>query len=676
MRKGKIVAVCAIIILLFACGLLLYSDAYQYVIFSDDAKDKLVWETVILPELGGKTVETIKVTDWDWEWKEVDSDLHEFIMDELTNAVFYESNRKGFGPTPEMGLTLTFTDNTRLTLSLWPDGETFETASIREFTSQDHRFIDKSQILIKSGILTAWLEDYVAYSSNTKEAYSLTIKSNVPLSRAFLEETYIGSVPADLTLLPGSYTITIVPPESSGHEPIMQEIDVGPAVKNDIYINFAERDEKPVPELPAESPAEQPAVQQPPKDREIIDETIEDQDDHFTFHSAVSQSIGIDLLISEERYRVEVRGEHKLSVLKQQLGKAKLVDEPVNVPEGQHYRLVLMFPGGEKVEYVYHFNDIKPEEPAYVEFDGNWYEVPGTVINLFLSIGEYPDASTDIDAVDEALLKEYGWTPFFLINTFEISLPEKFEHTPGTFPTVLYWAYNNELSKAIELDLSPYLGEDVDVRLYKIAELLPEFIHGPRRGSGRAVIVHYGEEVVGAWLDMGRHYAFACSLNGRTMEAVTQKQWEEWIPGVINPEDPVEQRLAELTPEEIIHEYYAALDRGDHAAAYACLSRRNLSSYLFSNMDNDLLYNQSYEDNFLGSSGLSNITAAEVLKIERWEDLEEMHYPPGTQVYEVNVNLEVKIPVTYESGPQTRFISLSKETPATGWRIDAIGTGP
>ncbi len=663
MGKRNIIAACTIILLLLIFGFLLFSDAFM----SDDAKDKLYWETVVLPELGGKTVETIKVTTWDWEWKKIDPDQHELIMDELANAVFYESSQKDFGPTPELALTLAFTDSTSLTLSLWPDGDTFETAGINEFTSQNHRFIDQSQILIKSDVLAAWLKDYAAYSRDTKEAYSLRIKSNVPLSRAFLEETFIGSIPADLTILAGSYTITIVPPEGSGYEPITQILDVGPALKNEIYIELAERG--------AEQPAEEPSVQQPPIDTEIIDETIEDPDDYFTFYSAVSQSTGIDLIISEERYKVEVREEHKLNILKQQLSEATLIDEPVNVQEGKYYRLMLML-NGEKTEYVYHFNDIKPEESAYVDFDGSWYAVPGTVANLFLSIGEYPGVSTDIDAADETLLKHYGWTPFFLINTFEISLPEKFEHTPGTFPTVLYWAYNNELSKAIELDLSPYLGEDVDVRLYKIAELLPEFIHGPRRGSGRAVIVHYGEEIIGAWLDVGRHYAFACSLDGRPMEEVTHKQWEEWIPGVINPEDPVEQRLAELTPEEIIHEYYAALDRGDYATAYACLSRRNLSSLLFSNMDNNLLYNQSYENNFLGSSGLSNITAAEVLEIERWEAIEEIHYPPGTQVYEVNVNLEVEIPVTYESGPQTRFISLSKETPATGWRIDAIGTGP
>lgn len=44
--------------------------------------------------------------------------------------------------------------------------------------------------------------------------------------------------------------------------------------------------------------------------------------------------------------------------------------------------------------------------------------------------------------------------------------------------------------------------------------------------------------------------------------------------------------------------------------------------------------------------------------------------------YRVDVDLEVKKPITYDSGSQTRFFVLVEETPETGWRLKEVGTGP
>lgn len=36
---------------------------------------------------------------------------------------------------------------------------------------------------------------------------------------------------------------------------------------------------------------------------------------------------------------------------------------------------------------------------------------------------------------------------------YQVTLPRSFEHRPGQFPIPIYWGYNNELSKALGLDL-------------------------------------------------------------------------------------------------------------------------------------------------------------------------------------------------------------------------------
>ena len=92
-------------------------------------------------------------------------------------------------------------------------------------------------------------------------------------------------------------------------------------------------------------------------------------------------------------------------------------------------------------------------------------------------------------------------------------------------------------------------------------------------------------------------------------------------------------------------------------------------------MDNNTLYNPDFKDD--EADGFSNITGAEVLSIEALpEGSFGRNDPPGARLYQVEVDLRVRRPVTYDSGPQPRFILMVRETRATGWRIESIGTGP
>ncbi len=184
----------------------------------------------------------------------------------------------------------------------------------------------------------------------------------------------------------------------------------------------------------------------------------------------------------------------------------------------------------------------------------------------------------------QELLLKYGWTTTGRQATYRITLPQRFEHRPGEFPIPIYWAYNNELSKAIGLDLSPHLGQRVEVTVYELQEELPESLRPYT--EARAVVVTHDGEIIGAWIDKGRHYAFACSLDRKPFEEIVGLDWSEWLvaSGVVNLDNPVEKELATLSPEEIIACYYQALDDHDDERAYACLTRRSLTDFLFTNM--------------------------------------------------------------------------------------------
>ncbi len=230
-----------------------------------------------------------------------------------------------------------------------------------------------------------------------------------------------------------------------------------------------------------------------------------------------------------------------------------------------------------------------------MEFPAGWYRVPAEFNIVFEAVGAYDAVVADVDEQDAEFLRQFGWTAAFRINTLGVTLPSQFRPAPGEYPVVLYWAHNNELNRDAGVDLTPALGRTVEVRLYKVAEPLPEFMHH-RRETGRAVIVRHEGRIVGAWLDAGRHWGFACSLSGRRFGEVTGKTWDEWIPALIDPQDPLERELSRLSPEDLIRTYYAAVDRGDYTRAHACQSRRWLATSLFANMDNRFLYNPGFRD--------------------------------------------------------------------------------
>lgn len=387
----------------------------------------------------------------------------------------------------------------------------------------------------------------------------------------------------------------------------------------------------------------------------------------------------LDCMQSDGSYvrLAEVRDRRILEALKGMLAEAKEAEPPERWSCRRYALSFDLERGGRTLKtprYAYLFKTSPPGEPGHVEFPAGWYGVPSELGILLKQLAEYKAASGDVDRSDEAFLAEYGWTPLFLINSFTVTLPRAWTHHAGEYPEVLYWAYNNELNKDVGLDLTPYLGKKVEVFLYKTEEPLPEFMH-PRREMGRAVVVREGEKIIGAWLDAGRHHAFACSLKGRRMEDVTGKTWEEWIPAFIDPSDPLEKRLSGLSPEDVIRTYFEAIAEGDYRLAHACETRRLQVRRLFANMDNNTLHNPDFEDD--EADGFSNIIGAEVLSIETLpRGSFGRNDPPGARLYQVEVDLKVRQPVTYDSGPQPRFILMVRETPATGWRIESVGTGP
>lgn len=261
------------------------------------------------------------------------------------------------------------------------------------------------------------------------------------------------------------------------------------------------------------------------------------------------------------------------------------------------------------------------------------------------------------------LLNKYGWSTDMRVFSEKITLPNTFTYEAGDYPEALYWAYNNTLSAHIGYDMKAYMGQEVEVEIYMLREALPEYMR-PRRDA-RGIIVKYKGQIVGAFIDAGRHTSFACSLDGLSLETITDGTWDQWVDGYINYENPLEKDLKQMTPEQIINTFYKAIDTGNKKLAAACFTKKNLSRWLSVNMNNKELYNKASSMDF-------NMSGAKVLSIQPID----IKNPEGYLEFRVEVELDVSEAWASEDGLYTRFIILRQETKESGWRIVGIGTGP
>ncbi len=189
--------------------------------------------------------------------------------------------------------------------------------------------------------------------------------------------------------------------------------------------------------------------------------------------------------------------------------------------------------------------------------------------------------------------------------------------------------------------------------------------------NARGIVLKYEEKIIGAYIDAGRHDCFACSLDRKSFKSITNKDWENWINDYINYDNELEIKLSKMKPEDVIKQYYAALDSQDQKMQFACMTRQNICNYLAMNMDNNLLINEGFNSAYV--DGEQNVKSAKLI------DLREANVsgnPKGTVEYAVTIDFQFKKVITSDGGKQTRFVILKKESNTSGWRIHSEGTGP
>lgn len=209
---------------------------------------------------------------------------------------------------------------------------------------------------------------------------------------------------------------------------------------------------------------------------------------------------------------------------------------------------------------------------------------------------------------------------------------------------------------------------DIDVEIYRIHESMPQEFYPIQ--DCRGVIVRNNGKIIGAFISAGRHSTFnVCRLKGNSFEKVTGLTLNEWFSQMIKA-DSTEERLSKLEPEQVIAEYFTALDNKDPKVAEYCISKKTLLDSLTSNIMNSELFNESVGLPLTGASIgaasiFDNLKSAKLLKVELIDEPDKY-----TKIFRVTVNLQYKNELTISTGQQYWDCHVVYESPQTGWKIE------
>lgn len=120
-----------------------------------------------------------------------------------------------------------------------------------------------------------------------------------------------------------------------------------------------------------------------------------------------------------------------------------------------------------------------------------------------------------------------------------------------------------------------------------------------------------------------------------------------------------------MNADEIMGEYYKALDNNDTKLKWSIITRKNLFKSLTHSMDKRYLFNTEKD------MSRTNIKSAKLLEVKRSE-----HDPYGeknSEDYSVKADFKYYNLSNTENGEELDFYNLKKEDEKIGWRIRIIG---
>lgn len=322
---------------------------------------------------------------------------------------------------------------------------------------------------------------------------------------------------------------------------------------------------------------------------------------------------------------------------------------------------LIFYTDKESIEISYSYDDLY--NFGFISYKGEDIYLDYDFFRLISNTERYSPEKSNISKDVEKLFEKYNWTPSFLIAKHKVKISEDLIYAPEKGIDELYWAYNLQLSKSINLDFSDLLGKEVYAEVYYLLEPLPDFTY-PIIDT-RAVVLKHNGSIVGAYIDSGILNRAICSLDRKSFDEITGYTLEDYlIQNHIDENSELNKEVSNLSTRELIELYYKSQSDKDVAKYLATLDMGAVLSLLESNgyTLKSELFNKFDKNHEI----FNNANKTEVLEIKENDE------SSGIKEVNIRINILKSNQVTIDKGIYDMIATMRKNDNNT-YKINSIG---
>lgn len=359
---------------------------------------------------------------------------------------------------------------------------------------------------------------------------------------------------------------------------------------------------------------------------------------------------------------VEVKDENIIKNYLNLLSKSvKKSEEDISGASVNNQKLVF-YTDNEVIELSYTYDDLY--NFGFITYKGQNIYIDYDLFRLISNTQNYAPKSSNVPNDVKELFEEYNWTPSFLISKHKNKISDDLIYAPEKGIDEIYWAYNLQLSKAINFDFSNLLGKNVDAEVYYLLEPLPKFAY-PIVDT-KAVILRYNGKIVGSYIDSGIANRAVCSLDKKSFEDITNKSLEDYlIENHIDKDSKLNKEMSQLSDMELIEAYYKSQSDKDVNRYLATLDIGSILSLLERSDFNTLKYGlfDTIDKNHEVFRNANEVKILEVKDNTKNDNTKELN---------IKINILKSNQVTIDEGIYDMIVSMKKNENNT-YKIKSIG---
>ncbi|MGL5312565.1 MAG: DUF4830 domain-containing protein, partial [Peptostreptococcaceae bacterium] len=225
-------------------------------------------------------------------------------------------------------------------------------------------------------------------------------------------------------------------------------------------------------------------------------------------------------------------------------------------------------------------------EFGYILDNQNRYDLPYDFFRLLAATEEYRVDKANISEDVKRLFNKYKYSPSFMISSETMKLPSDLKYGYDENVDKIYWAASIELSKAIGMDFSNLLSQEITAEIYYLLQPLPSFCKPYTEARG--VVIKYKGEIVGAYIQ-GNNNTMVSSLNKQSFEQITYMSMNDWlVKNVLDKDSELYKESSKMSDEQLIKVYYESMANGNYKKQLSTMDMNSIVNSIMSNTSTSL----------------------------------------------------------------------------------------